>query len=714
MDKKSYRKERLNFRLYNLKKSWRLFYSSKYGKIGFYILVVFVILSLISPLIIQHSNSLTYIAPEGDFTAAHKQFSSTLPSSNTANYIDSTTSGSRDLGTYLIYTLSSSGVYGVDTCNHHTYNLASINHAYNLTAFTAYNSGEKDTYSYVITANSSELFIGKTTWSSSICGHGTPTLSNKSISMKNVVAAPFTSAFSYHSTEITSTFEYDLNYHTSTIYPVYIYTITKNATGYYLNEYYMYNLLHTSNHKPIFSQKLPYNIKPGNDEYYAAGLTSKAEVLVSQGSHITGYYTDGTIGTNKNLSSKINEVYIPSSYQYLSNNYNQIFVSTNHTVYGIYPLNNTKTVIFNTNNKQTINYIASTSGSTGFPSYFLVSLSNKTLSVLNNPNSIVRYMKLPVDITGISRYSGNFLLYNNHDYLYLPGDYVSSGSYIWTLSISKVTSTPIFLLNPVSARESISISYGNTISVYSTSGEDLNPMPPTFHTISGNIFPLGTTVSGNDVWSEFIGGFPVDLEIGLAVGIGILIISLVIGMLIGYFAGIVSSGFETFALAIYLIPNLPLLIVVAAIVGPSLTGIIMVLTLLSWPFAAFTLIGIIRSLKTRSFVDAAKVSGASTLQILKNHMLKNVTPILVYLTSINIGGAVAAVSTLQVLGIAPLTVPTWGGMLDGFYSDAFDLAIAPWWFIPPIIAITLFIMAFIFVSRGMDNVVNPRVAGGRR
>ena len=238
-------------------------------------------------------------------------------------------------------------------------------------------------------------------------------------------------------------------------------------------------------------------------------------------------------------------------------------------------------------------------------------------------------------------------------------------------------------------------------------------MPPTFHTISGNIFPLGTTVSGNDVWSEFIGGFPVDLEIGLAVGIGILIISLVIGMLIGYFAGIVSAGFETLSLAIYLIPSLPLLIVVAAIVGPSLTGIILVLTLLSWPFAAFTLIGIVRSLKNRAFVDSAKVSGAGTFQILKNHMLKNVTPILVYLTAINIGGAVAAGSTLQVLGIAPLTVPTWGGMLDGFYSDAFALALAPWWFMPPIIAISLFILAFIFLSRGMDNVVNPRI-GGRR
>ncbi len=707
MDKKSYRKEKLNFRLYNLKKSWKLFYNSKYGKIGFYILLIFVVLTLISPLVIQHSDALTYIAPEGEFTVAHQELSSKLPV--TASGI-SASSSSAD-GAYLIYTSSPSGIYGVNVYNGTTYKLYSMSDVKNITAFTAYNSAESAIYTYILASNSHDLFIGKTTWSSGTEGTGTPSMQGNTIPVNNI--GIFTGGFTDHS--IAVNLEYDLNYtdYSIGIYPVYIYAITHNTTGYYLNEYYMYNLLHTGDHTPKFSEKLPYSITPTSYEFDAAGFTSSAEAFISQGDHVLGYTTSGKLMTNARLSQNISKIYIPSGYKSSNNSYNRIFAEGKNHVYSINPFNSTNSTIFKT--KNAITTISSTAGSSGFPSYFMVGISNKTVYILDNPNSVVRTMKLPVDITGIYVYSDNFMLYNsNGDYLFIPADDVSSGNYVWTLSLSN-GSSPLFFSNPhEGGRESIGVSYGHNVSIYSSSGKDLNPMPPTLKPVGGNsVLPLGTTDYGNDAWSQFIGSFYTDIEIGLTVGIGILIISLVMGMLIGYFAGIVSSGFETLALAIYLIPNLPLLIVVAAIVGPSLIGIILVLTLLSWPFASFTLIGIVRSLKNRAFVDAAKVSGASTFQILKNHMLKNVTPILVYLTAINIGGAVAAVSTLQVLGIAPLTVPTWGGMLDGFYSDAFALALAPWWFAPPIIAITLFILAFIFVSRGMDNVVNPRIGGHR-
>jgi peptide/nickel transport system permease protein len=707
MVKKYNRKDDLNFRLYNIKKNWKLFYKSRYGKVGFYILLGFVIISLLSPLIIEHNNPLTYIAPEGDFTVADKQLTTSLPSQDKATYIAATTSTER--GSFLVYASSQSHIYGVDICNNATYNLANIDNSYNLTAFTAYTtSGLLNTY--VLTANSSELYIGHTAWTGFIAGSGTPSIVNKTIPISNITSAPFTSAFSYHYIYNDATLQCDQN---SGSKAVYIYAITQNTTGYYLNEYYMYNLCN-NDYKPVFSQKLPYNAAPENYEFYAAGLNSShEEVLISQNSHLLGYSTRGALKTNVSINSDISEIYIPSGYQSVYKSYNQIFVSSTKSVYAIDPANNTNVSIFNIPSAS-ITFISSTSGSTGFPSYFLIASSNDKVYVLNGPDSLSRTIKLGVDITGLATNAGNFIFYNHHgDYLYFTGDSLSSGSCLWSLSTAKSTSTPLFVYNALSARESISFTSGNTIMLYSTVGKDLNPIPPTFHTVTGNIFPLGTTTSGNDVWSMFIGSFPVYLEIGFSVGIGILLISVSIGMLIGYFSGIVSSGLETLALAIYLIPGLPLLIVVASIVGPSLLGIIMVLTLLSWPFAAFTLIGLIRGIKNRAFVDSAKVSGASTFQILKNHMLKNVTPILVYLTSINIGGAGAAVSTLQLLGIAPLSVPTWGGMLTGFFDNAFELALAPWWFIPPIIALTLFIMAFIFISRGMDNVVNPR-AGGRR
>jgi peptide/nickel transport system permease protein len=87
--------------------------------------------------------------------------------------------------------------------------------------------------------------------------------------------------------------------------------------------------------------------------------------------------------------------------------------------------------------------------------------------------------------------------------------------------------------------------------------------------------------------------------------------------------------------------------------------------------------------------------------------------LLVYLTSINIGGAVAAVSTYEILGLAPLTIPTWGGMLNGFLGDYYGISKYPWIYVPALLALTLFILAFIFISRGIDEVANPRL-GGRK
>ena len=90
-------------------------------------------------------------------------------------------------------------------------------------------------------------------------------------------------------------------------------------------------------------------------------------------------------------------------------------------------------------------------------------------------------------------------------------------------------------------------------------------------------------------------------------------------------------------------------------------------------------------------------------------MLPNIIPLLIYLTAVNISGAVGGISTLQYLGIAPLTIQTWGAMLNPLQGNFNLAAQAPWWIIPPAIAITLFITAFIFLSRGVDELVNPRI-----
>ena len=711
-ENRNFRKERIKFLLHNTRKSWNIFYRSKYGRAGFYLVMFFVVVTLISPIIIMHNNPTTYIVPEEDFSAAGPLITSHLPFSINVTSSPTATSSSAT-GSSLIYTDSSDHIYGISSTTGTTHVFLNSSNLMTLDSFTvgsyrSFSTGILAPRTYLLTANKTDLILGKVSWSGANYGTGNPSISFSNVSVSNVLLPPISSAYTYHTGE-SGIPEFD-----DRIYkPAYILDVNQSSNGsIYLNSYYLSGF---SNSSHIFSVKLPYSVEPSTLKFYgslfAPSSQSSQMALLVQGNHLLGYNDTGSIVLNVTMPGPVSDIYIPSSYQYFTNSYNSVFSVVGSYVYGTYLNNGTRYQVYDSGSN--ISAISSSSGGSGpFPSLFVVVNTNENVSILSGPNSLSFSLKLTFPVTGITQYSSNFLFYNlKGDYVYLEP--ATSHNILWAIALNAHSTAPIIFLNPSTARESIALISGDIFHTYSTSPKDLNPIPPTFHTLSGQILPLGTTIHGEDVWSQFIGSFSTDLFIGIVVGIGILLISLLVGMVIGYYAGLISSGVETFALAIFLIPGLPLLIVVASIVGPSLYGLIAVLVALSWPFASFTLIGMVRSLKTRTFVDAAKVSGASTFQILRKHMIPNVTPILIYLTAINIGGAVAAVSTLQILGIAPLTVPTWGGMLSGYYSDFFALALAPWWFLPPIIALTLFIFAFIFIARGMDEVVNPRL-GGRK
>ena len=137
--------------------------------------------------------------------------------------------------------------------------------------------------------------------------------------------------------------------------------------------------------------------------------------------------------------------------------------------------------------------------------------------------------------------------------------------------------------------------------------------------------------------------------------------------------------------------------------------LILIVSLTGWPFAAFTLIGVVRGVSARSFVEASKLFGSKGGSIMRRHIMPNIGPLLLYLLALSIGGGIGAVSGLEFLGLAPLTTATWGGMLNAAYTDYFVVITQPQWILPPAIALTMFIFSLIFVSRGMDEVVNPRL-----
>jgi peptide/nickel transport system permease protein len=365
---------------------------------------------------------------------------------------------------------------------------------------------------------------------------------------------------------------------------------------------------------------------------------------------------------------------------------------------------------------------ATTFGSGGFPSS-VIAISMHHIYMISGPGKLYPNGQQPIPISSgayVSRplYDPNtqsFVLLSDQGSLSLISATIGKYPFLWHASYLPGTadSTSVLVSNSNSGGYSIAfMNINGKLVLFSTLGTDQNPIQPILHAPSGNAYPLGTNIYGQDIWSQWIASFYIDLEIGVLVALGTILISVLVAMLVGYLGGFVGVTLETLSLIIFLIPTIPLIIVMATILGSkSILNIVLVFIIVGWPFTTFTLIGVVKSIRSRTFIEAARASGAGTMQILRRHMLANMTPLLAYLSALGIGAAVGGISGLQVLGIGPLNIATWGSVLNPFYTNFFLVARAWWWIIPPTVTLTAFVFAFVFISRGLDDVVNPRLRG---
>lgn len=733
------RKKRRNFRIYQFKKQWRIFYRSSYGKVGFYIILIFAIIALLSPLLEVHRDALSYVAPSIDTTSPNLL---TLSDVHSPAMLNSTpaapvASAISDIGSNMVYYVTSGGnVVAISLGSATSIRVNSVvnlfnvsvsprNHVLGIRVFpleSVTSSGIITVNNYILVATSNgNITLARLTWTGSSPGSGKLVVSRQtSISLDfSLKSMPISSSFPVQ-TSVVPTLPYSNEFLSgSTGNYGSIMAIGYNSTGAYLIR------ITDSPLQVSYAKKLPINSGVIHSAlmgaFYQNNVNREQTIVLTDGNNIYSFYTyNGTEIWNESMPYTFTEVHtIPGAYQSSYNSYNSIFEvltsGSSYFVYGFHQDNGTPYEVYSTSSP--ITAIATTNSGSGFPSSFLL-ISNNSGYVLSSSKVIAG------NVTLSSRYGGYI-----HNPVYVPtlNSFIitSTGGQIYSLSATLgknpfnwidtysghgTLSSPNLVLDASSGEEAITFatSSGNVV-VYSANGITRNPMPPTLSTPSGGPLLLGTNTEGNDVWSQFIASFPPDWAVGISVGIIGIAIALVLGMVIGYYRGFVSVALDTVTLVIYLIPGLALLIALTSVLSPSFLNIIWILSFLSWPFTTFTILGVIRSTKQHAFVEAAKVSGAGTLQILRRHMLPNITPLLIYLTALNVSGAVGGIATLQFLGVAPLTILTWGAMLNPLENNFYLAASAPWWVIPPTVALTLFIMAFIFLSRGVDEVVNPRI-----
>ncbi len=743
------RKQRLSFLLKRFRKQWSIYYRSSYGKVGFYILVFFLIVTVLSPVLVQH-NPFFYIAPTEDTFAGEQLFQTTVPyatTSSSGTVYAPAASVLATQGAYVNYLSSPNGtIYAIGlgatplTSTGSVFTLKHGSSASTMFPIQVFPLADVQKFltsstlsfnNYVLSGFSNgSVNLSEVSWSSKldIVGQGIPiVVSNESARVNGtLLMSPVSNSIAQ--TEDAPTGAPFDNYQLSVnagLEPALVFAVSSNATGYYLTEFSAVPLRH------IWSVKLPYTVAPSEPVFTGgeigignSGYSTSTRVMIAQGSSMMSFSpADGKMLWMSNTTSAVNTnlgIYVPFGYDLSSSSTNMAFAAMNgsNSVVGFYFSNGSQVPIYTTQSAPT--GIISSNGISGFPSSFVIQTADKAY-VLNGPEKLISggIISLPTTRGAFDR-SPNFDSSSASAFL------VSSAGLIVSIStqpsahpirwVSSISPAPGALSQPVIFRDANTgltaitiLTDSGHLYAYATIGVDLNPLPPTLKTPSGAIYLLGTNQYGNDVFSQWVASFYNDWIVGLSVAIGTIFLSIIVGMYIGYTTGFKSTVVETVTLVVFLMPGLPLLIVVASILGATFANLILILIVLGWPFTTFTLIGVVKSIKSRSFIEAAKVSGAGTMQILRRHMLPNMTPLLAYLTAVSVGGAVISISTLQFLGIGSLTIETWGAMLNVIYSNYFAVVNAWWLVYPPAIAVTMFVFAFIFVSRGLDEVVNPRI-----
>ena len=227
--------------------------------------------------------------------------------------------------------------------------------------------------------------------------------------------------------------------------------------------------------------------------------------------------------------------------------------------------------------------------------------------------------------------------------------------------------------------------------------------PPSRHHL------LGTDDVGGDVLSELMYGARISLLVGVLATMISVLVGGAVGVVAGYFGGRVDALLMRITDYFLVLPALALMIVLAAVFGPSLRNVILVIGLLGWTATARIVRSQVRSVRERGYVRRALSLGATHRHILRRHVVPQVATLIVANTVLTIAVAIFNETSLSFLGLSDPSAVSWGTMLHFAFTSAAVSAGAWWYVIPPGLAIVLAVIACSLVGQALEDVFNPRL-----
>ncbi len=255
------------------------------------------------------------------------------------------------------------------------------------------------------------------------------------------------------------------------------------------------------------------------------------------------------------------------------------------------------------------------------------------------------------------------------------------GGYVWDLTLARVASSP----------------------------QDL---PPVWIEGGNWNHPLGTENNGRDMLAVLLTGSPRSLRVGLiAASVG-LFVGIVLGCVAGFLGGTTDRVITTISDSWITIPSLAVLIVISAYVRQiNAETMALLISLFAWPGPTRLIRAQVLTLRERGYIRMARLSGATTLDVIFGEMMPNMLPYIAASFTGSVSGAILASTGLEALGLGPTRIPTLGMTIYYANQSAAVFRGMWWWWGLPILMLAIIFNSLFNITTGLDEVANPRLRG---